>query len=67
MTCLKKFAGTDAKALVSFQALAALNIYLGGNKNVSKNALNEYLWNLTFQALTQENDNVYMTFDHMAN
>ena len=33
---LKKFAGTDAKALVSFQALAALNIYLGGNKDISK-------------------------------
>ena len=62
----KKFAGTDAKALVSFQALAALNIYLGGNKDISKNALNEYLRNLTFQALSQENDNIYMIFDHMA-
>ena len=27
-----KFAGTDAKALVSFHSLAALNIHFGGNK-----------------------------------
>ena len=31
----KKFAGTDAKALVSNQGLAALNIHFGGNKFTS--------------------------------
>ena len=30
----KKFAGTDAKALVSIHALAALNIHFGGNKYI---------------------------------
>ena len=30
----KKFAGTDAKGLVSLHALAALNIYFGGNQLV---------------------------------
>ena len=61
----KKIAGTNAKELVSFQALAALNIHLGGDKDVSKKALTEYLCNLTFQALSKENDNVLMSFDSL--
>ena len=42
-----KFKATDAKALVSIQAIAALNIHLGGD--ISKKALTEFLRNLTFQ------------------
>ena len=30
-----KFKATNAKALVSMQGLAALNIYLGGDRNIS--------------------------------
>ena len=58
----KKFAGTDAKALVSIQGLAELNIHFGGNKFTSQQAMYEYLENLTFQVLSQENDKVYMYF-----
>ena len=47
----KKFPGTDAKALVSIHALAALNIYFGGNKYISQTATGEYLQNLSYQAL----------------
>ena len=61
----KKFAGTDAKALVSNQGLAALNIHFGGNKLTSQQAMYEYLENLTFQALSQENDKVYMSFSEV--
>ena len=61
----KKFAGTDAKALVSIQGLAALNIHFGGNKFTSQQAMYEYLENLTFQALSQENDKVYMSFSEV--
>ena len=61
----KKFAGTDAKALVSIHALAALNIHLGGNKYASQIALGEYLNNLTYQALSQENDKIFMSFDNI--
>ena len=32
----KNFTGTDAKALTSIQALAALNIHFGGNKYSSQ-------------------------------
>ena len=61
----KKFAGTDAKALVSIHALAALNIHFGGNKYTSQVALAEYLNNLTYQALSQENDKIFMSFSEL--
>ena len=61
----KKFAGTDAKVLVSIQGLAALNIYLGGNKFPFQHAMYEYLNNLTYQALSQENDKVFMAYSHI--
>ena len=55
----KKFTGTDAKVLVSVHALAALNIHFGGNEYSSQAALGEYLQNLTYQALSQENDKIF--------
>ena len=58
----KKFAGTDAKALVSIHALAALNIHFGRNKYISQGVLGEYLKNLTYQTLNQENDKIFMPF-----
>ena len=39
----KTFAGTDAKALASIHALAALNIHFGRNKYISQTATGEYL------------------------
>ena len=60
----RKFARTDAKGLVSTHALAALNIHFGGNKYISQNALSKYLKNLTYQALSQENDK-FMSFDNI--
>ena len=61
--CYKKFAGTDAKGLVSNHVLAALYIHLERNKYISQSALNGYLKSLTCQALSQENDKVFMSFD----
>ena len=60
-----KFKATNAKALVSMQGLAALNIYLGGDRNISKRASIEFLSNLTFQALSKENDNILLKFDEV--
>ena len=40
----KKFAGADAKGLVSIHALAALNIHFGGNKYISQSPLNECMF-----------------------
>ena len=59
----QKFKATNAK--VSIQALAALNIYYGGNRAASKNALTEFLHNLTFQALSKENDDIYLSFGYI--
>ena len=56
----KKIAGTDVKALVSIHALAALNIHFGGNKYISQAALGEYLENLSYQALSKENDEIFV-------
>ena len=47
------------------QALAALIIHFGGDKTISKNALSEFLHNLLFQALSKENDDIYLNFDNV--
>ena len=47
---------------MSIQAVAALNIYFDGSKYMPQEAMYDYLNNLTFQALSQENDKVYMSF-----
>ena len=61
----KKFAGTDARALVSIHALAALNIHFGRNKYISQGVLSENSKNLTYQALSQENDKIFMSFSEI--
>ena len=58
----QKFYNSDLLGLSSFQALCALNIYLGGSKEVSGLAYSEFLQNMTYQALTQENDSVQLSF-----
>ena len=57
--------GTDAKALVSVHALAALNIHFGGNKWISQRVLGEYFKNLSYQALSQENDKIILSFSEI--
>ena len=61
----KKFAATDAKALVSILALPALNIHFGRNKYASQAGLDQYLNNLTYQALSQESDKIFMSFNEL--
>ena len=63
----KKFKATDAKALVSLQTIVALNIHLGGDRDISKKALAEYLHNLKFQTLSKENDKILMSFEYVGN
>ena len=49
----KKFSSTNAKALVSIQALAALNFYIGGDKHISREAMEEFLHNLNFSSFNK--------------
>ena len=61
----KKFGNGDAKSLVSFQAIVALFLYYGGENILAKRAMDEWKANLTFQALSKENDKYYMKFDKL--
>ena len=54
------------RGLVSIQALAALNIYLGGNAEISRQALTEFLHNMSHQALNKDSDNIFIQFDRTA-
>ena len=62
----EKFSSSDAHVLVSIQALAALNLYLSVNADVSRQALTEFLHNMSHQALNKDNDNVFIQFDRTA-
>ena len=63
----EKFKNTDSKNLVSFQAIVALFLYYGGEKLTAKRVMDEWKANLTFQALSKENDNIIMNFDKFTN
>ena len=59
----EKFCGTDAKVLVSVQVLAALNIHLGGDTELSRKTMTELLHNMSMQALNREDDNILLDFE----
>ena len=62
----KNFSSSDARGLVSINALAALNTYLGGMSTVSKNAMSEFLHNMSYQALDIKNDEIFIKFNGIA-
>ena len=62
----EKFSSTDAWALVSIQALAALNMYYGGSVEISRQVLTEFLHNISDQALNKDNYNIFIQFDGTA-
>ena len=62
----KKFGNTDAKSLVSFQAIVALFLYYNGNVLIAKRAMEEWKNNLTFQALAAEKNKQQMQFDYFS-
>ena len=61
----EKFEFTDSHGLVSVQFLAALNVFLGGDKNISKNAMSEFFHNLTMQALSKDDDRIKIRFEEI--
>ena len=64
----EKFRATDARGLVSIQALAALSLFLGGDANVdvATKAMTEFLCNMSHQALNRENDKILLEFDKLS-
>ena len=63
----EEFGSTDAWVLVSIQALAALNMYSGGSTEISREALTEFLHNMSHQALNKDNYNIFIRFDRQPN
>ena len=63
----QKFSTTNVRGLVVIQSIAALNIYFGGRLETSKQALAEFLHNMSHQALNKNNDLIVIQFDRTAN
>ena len=59
----EKYAGRDMRGIVSVQFLAALNIFLGGDPELSRDAMSKLFHNLSWQALTNDNDRYQIQFD----
>ena len=53
----------DTRGLVCVHFLAALNVHLGSNKMISKNAISEFFHNLSMQALSKSDDIIVIKFD----
>ena len=56
------YVGRDMQGLASVQFLAAFNRFLGGDKEISRNAMSEFFHNLSWQALTNDNDSIKIEF-----
>ena len=59
----KTFNSGDTRWLVCIHFLAALNIYLGDGKMISKNAMSEFFHNLSMQALSKSDNIIAINFD----
>ena len=62
----EKFNSSDARGLVSLQALAALSIFFEGDTEIATDAMTECLHNISHQALDKENYNILIEFDRTA-
>ena len=56
------YLGRDMQGLTSVQFLAAFNRFLGGDKEISRNAMSEFFHNLSWQALTNDDDSIKIEF-----
>ena len=60
------YAGRDMRGIVSIQFLAALNMLLGGDSEQSRDAMSKLFHNLSWQALTNDNDRYQIQFGHIS-
>ena len=63
----KKFNTIHVYGLVSTQFLCALHIFVGGEKELSKNAMSKFFNNLSMQVLYREDDTAEFNFEHAKN
>ena len=60
-----KFQNTPSYGIAAVHSLAALNIFFGGEKNLSQDVMTELLHNLSYQALNFENTKVNIKLDQI--
>ena len=60
-----QFQNTACYGIAAVHFLAALNIFFGGEKNLSQDVMTELLHNLSYQALNFENTKVNIKFDQI--
>ena len=58
----ERYAGRDIREIVSVQFLATLNIFLGRDSELLREAMSELFHNLSWQALTNDNDRYQIQF-----
>ena len=61
----EKFQSRPSYGLAAVQFIAALNIYFGGDKELSRNVMSEFFHNMSLQALTIDDDNIVIGFDEI--
>ena len=61
----EKFHAGPSYGLAVVQFIAALNIFFGGNKELSQNVMSEFFHNLSLQALTIDDNSIEITFDEI--
>ena len=57
------YVGRDMQGVTSVQFLATFHRFLGGDVELSRNAMNEFFHNLSWHALTNDNDSVKIKFE----
>ena len=58
----EKFKDSSCYGIASVQFISALHVFFGGEKNLSKNVMSEFLHNLSLQALTIDDDRIEIQF-----
>ena len=62
----EKFSIGDTRALVCTQFMVALNIFLGGDSKISKDATSGFFHNLLIQALSKSDGRALIKFDRIS-
>ena len=60
---MRTLSSTEGHGLVCIQFLAALNVHLGREKSISKNAMSEFFHDLSMQALNRSDDRIEIKLD----
>ena len=63
MELYEKFSNSDARGLVSFQAIVALFLHFGGEHYIAKNAMDKWYNNLLYETLSNQSEKYSLDFE----